>query len=48
VILVRKPEGKISLGRPSCTVEDYIKKDLHFMGYTDVDLIYLARDRVQW
>jgi hypothetical protein len=31
-VLVRKPEGKRSLGSPKCRWMDYIKLDLHEVG----------------
>jgi hypothetical protein len=40
-ILVRQPEGKKSLGRPSLKWEDNIKMDLK----KDVDLVHLSQDR---
>jgi hypothetical protein len=46
-ILVEKPEGKRSLGRPSCRWEEKIKIDLQDIGYADVNWIHLVRDRVQ-
>jgi hypothetical protein len=32
-VLVRKPEGKISIGRLRCRLEDIIKMDLQEVGW---------------
>jgi hypothetical protein len=47
-ILVEKPEGRRSLGRPRRRWEDNIKKDLGEIGFGDVDWIHLAQDRDRW
>jgi hypothetical protein len=48
-LLVRKAEGKRSLGRPRCRFVDNIKMDLEEVGgLGDVDLIGLAKDREKW
>jgi hypothetical protein len=47
-ILVRKPEGKRQLGRPTCRWVDNIKMDLREIGWDDVDWIDMAQDRGQW
>jgi hypothetical protein len=44
-LLVRKPEGKRSLGRPRCRWIDNIKMDLLEIGLSVVDWIGLAQDR---
>jgi hypothetical protein len=47
-VLVGRPEGKRTLGRPRCRWEDNIKMDL---GETEIDgtnWIWLAQDRVHW
>jgi hypothetical protein len=44
-VLVGKPEGKITLGRPRSRWEDNIKMDLQEMGCGSVDWIELAQDR---
>jgi hypothetical protein len=44
-LLVGKPEGKRSLGRPTRRCVDNIKMDLVEMGWGDVDWIGLAKDR---
>ena len=45
-VLVRKPEGKIPLGRPRRRWED-IKMDLREVDCEDGDYKYLAQDRDQ-
>ncbi|KAJ4427444.1 hypothetical protein ANN_25067 [Periplaneta americana] len=47
-VLIERPEGKRSLGRPRCRWEDNIKMDLRDMGYDDREWINLAQDRDQW
>jgi len=47
-VLVRKPEGKRPLGRPSRRWEDYIKMDLQEVGCRGIDWIELAQDRDRW
>jgi hypothetical protein len=47
-ILVEKPEGKTSLGRPRRRWEDNINMDLREIGWGDVVWIDLAEDRDQW
>jgi hypothetical protein len=47
-ILVRKPEGKRSLGRPRRRWEDNITVDLKDRGWEGVDWINLAQDRDRW
>ena len=47
-ILVEKPEGKTSLGRPRHRSEDSIKMDLRKVCYDPGDWIALAEDRDQW
>jgi hypothetical protein len=44
-VLVRKPEGKIPMGRPRLRWEDNIKMDLQEMGCGVMDWIELAQDR---
>jgi hypothetical protein len=48
IVLVGKPEGKRSLGRPRCRWEDNIKRDLKEIGWKGVDCIHLVQDRDQW
>jgi hypothetical protein len=47
-ILVRKPEGTRSLGRPRRKWVDNIKMDLREIGWDGMDWIELAEDRNQW
>jgi hypothetical protein len=47
-VLVGKPEGKRTLGRPRCRREDGIRVDLRETGLGDVDWIRLAQDRDRW
>ena len=47
-ILVGKPEGKRSLGRPRRRWEDNIKMDLQEVGCGGMDWIDLAQDRDRW
>jgi hypothetical protein len=46
-ILVGKPEGKTTLGRPRRRLEDNIKMDLRKMGWSGTDWIDLVQDRDQ-
>ena len=46
--LVRKPEGKRPLGRPSRRWEDNIKMDPQEVGCKGMDWIDLAHDRDRW
>jgi hypothetical protein len=47
-ILVGKPEGEISLGRPRRRWVDNIEMDLREIGWDGVDLMDMAQDRDQW
>jgi hypothetical protein len=47
-VLVGRPQGKRSLGRPRHRWEDNIKLDLREMGIEGANWIQLAQDRVQW
>ena len=47
-VLVRKPEGKRSLGRPRRRWKDNIKMDLQEVGCGGTDWIELAQDRDRW
>jgi hypothetical protein len=47
-VLVRKPEGKRSLGRPRHRWEDGIIMDFREIGLGGVDWIRLAQDRDRW
>jgi hypothetical protein len=48
VILVEKPEGKITLGRPRRGWVYNLKMDLREIGWGGVDWTDLAQDRGQW
>ena len=47
-VLVEKPEGKRTLGRPRRRWEDNIKIDLRAAGSGGMDWIELAQDRDRW
>ena len=47
-VLLGKPEGKRSLGRPRCRWEDNIRMDLREVGCDPRDWVALAEDRDQW
>jgi hypothetical protein len=47
-VLVGKPEGKRSLGRPRRRWEDNIKMDLQEVGCGVMDWTELAQDRDSW
>jgi ribosome biogenesis protein Nip4 len=47
-ILVGKPEGRRSLGRPRRRWEDNIKMDLEEIGFRDVDWIHWVQDKDRW
>ena len=47
-VLVEKPEGKRSLGRPRHRWEDNIKMDLQEVGGSRGDWMKLAQDRDRW
>jgi hypothetical protein len=47
-ILLGKPDGKRSLGRPSRKWEDNIKMDLQEVGFGVMGWIHLAQDRDSW
>jgi hypothetical protein len=47
-ILVWKPEGKRSLGRPRRRWEDNIKLDLSEIGIDEENWFRLAQGRIQW
>ena len=47
-VLVGKPEGKSSLGRPRCRWVDNIRTDLQEVGCGYMDWIGLAQDRDKW
>ena len=47
-ILVGKPEGKRSLGRPRRRWEDNIKMDLQEVDMAGMDCIHLAQGKERW
>jgi hypothetical protein len=47
-LLVGKPEGKRTLGRPRRTCVDNIRMDLGEVRWGDVGWIDLAQDRKKW
>jgi hypothetical protein len=47
-VLLGKPEGKRSLGRPRRRWEDGIRMDRREIGFGGVDWIRLSQDRDQW
>jgi hypothetical protein len=47
-VLVGKPEGKRSLGRPRRKWENGIRMDLRDIDWESMDYIRLAQDRDQW
>jgi hypothetical protein len=47
-ILVGKPEGKRTLGRPRRRWVDNIKMNLREIGWDGIDWLDLAQDRDQW
>jgi hypothetical protein len=47
-VLVGRPKGKRSLGRPRRRWEDNIKMDLREIWIGVANWIWLAQDRVQW
>jgi hypothetical protein len=47
-VLVGRPEGKRSLGRPRRRLEDNIKLDLREIGIDETKRIRLAQGRVRW
>jgi len=47
-VLVRKPEGKRPLGRPSVRWHDNIKMYLQAVGCWGMNWIELAEDRDRW
>jgi hypothetical protein len=47
-ILVGRPEGRRSVGRPRRRWEDNVKMDLREIGFWDVDWIHWAQDSYRW
>jgi len=47
-VLVEKPEGKRTLGRPRCRWEDNIKMNLQEIGCGSINWMELAQDRDRW
>jgi hypothetical protein len=48
LVLVVKPEGNRSLGKPRRRWVDNIKMDLRQTGWDSVDWIDMAQDRDKW
>jgi len=48
IILMGKPEGKRSMGRPRRRWEDNNKMDLQEVGCRSMDWIELAQNRDRW
>jgi len=48
MVLVKKPQGKRSLGRPGHRWEDNIAVDFQEVGCGGMDWIELAQDRDRW
>ena len=48
MVLVGKPEGKGTLGRPMRRWEDDIKRDLQEVACGSMDWFELAQDRDRW
>jgi hypothetical protein len=47
-VLVRKPEGTTSLGRPRCRWEDNIKMNHQKVALGGMDWTELGQDRDRW
>ena len=48
-VLLGKPEGKGTLGRPTSRLEDYVKMELRDVGWRGgMDWVDLAQDRDRW
>ena len=47
-VLVGKPEGKSTLGKPRSRWEDNVKMDLQEVGWGCGDWMELAQDRERW
>jgi hypothetical protein len=47
-VLVEKPEGKRSLGRPRRRLEDGIRMDYREIGWGSVEWMQLPQDRGWW
>jgi len=47
-VLVEKPEGKRTLGKPRCRWTDNIKTDIQEVELGDMDWVALAQDRDRW
>jgi hypothetical protein len=48
MVLVEKTEGKRSLERPRCRLQDDINMNLGEIGWDGMDWIYLAQDTDKW
>jgi len=47
-VLVEKPEGKRTLGKPRCRWKDSIKTDIQEVELGGMDWVALAQDRDSW
>jgi len=47
-VLVEKPEGKRTLGKPRCRWKDNIKTDIQEVELGGMDWVALAQDRDRW
>jgi hypothetical protein len=47
-VLLGKPEGKRTMGRPRCVWEDKIKMHLQDVGCRGMGWVGLAQDRDRW
>jgi ribosome biogenesis protein Nip4 len=47
-VLMRKPEGRRPLGRPSSRRGDWIRMDLRKIGWGSVEWIQVVHDKERW
>jgi hypothetical protein len=45
---VRRPEGKVPLGRPRHRWEDNVKMDVQGMGCAGMDWLSVGHDKYRW